>query len=273
MFSFLSKQPILDADAAAWILQTYAWALRNYDARVFFTESVLVTPTNQHFPGRENSVEGMASLIFEQVRGFAGVKHWPCQLVNAVEFAEKGEEINPRPQISFAGPVRGNAALDRPPAVKSERFVIPFNPHQVIKPEALIADYAHIIAHYLGALGTELPPGGEENWPYATELLAIYMGFGIMFANSAYNYRGGCGSCYNPLAERKAYLSQDEATYALAIFCVLKNIPGKSVLPHLKSYLRPCFKRSMKELLANTTLLAQCRPELYYGEKAKQVLA
>ncbi len=45
-----------------------------------------------------------------------------------------------------------------------------------------------------------------------------------MFANSAFTFRGSCGSCYNPNATRDTYLSEQEATYALAIFAVLKGI-------------------------------------------------
>ena len=90
-------------------------------------------------------------------------------------------------------------------------------------------------------------------------MLAVYLGFGLMFANSAFTFRGGCGSCYNPNANRDAYLSEQEATYALAIFCVLKEIPNSMVTGHLKSHLRGFFKRAVKEISQEGETLSQLR--------------
>jgi hypothetical protein len=90
-------------------------------------------------------------------------------------------------------------------------------------------------------------------------LLAIFLGFGLMFANSAYNFRGGCGSCYNPYAQRSAYLSETEATYALALFCVLKDSPNSDVTPHLKKHLRGIYRKSVRELSDNTSKVARLK--------------
>ena len=100
----------------------------------------------------------------------------------------------------------------------------------------------------MGQMAETPPPGGVQYWPQATELLAVYLGFGLMFANSAFTFRGGCGSCYNPAANRDAYLSEQEATYALAIFAVLKGISNSTVTRHLKSHLRGFYKKAAKEV-------------------------
>jgi hypothetical protein len=44
------------------------------------------------------------------------------------------------------------------------------------------------------------------------------------------------------------YLTEDQFVYALAIFCVLKNIENEEVEPHLKKTLRPFFKMAVKEI-------------------------
>ena len=86
MFSkFLKPKALLDEETTLWLFDTFAWALRNLEARVFYDETILVTPSNQHFPGRENSAHGMANLIFSQVKEFAGLKHWPTKLTNIAE--------------------------------------------------------------------------------------------------------------------------------------------------------------------------------------------
>ena len=251
MFGFIKNKPLLDDAASQWLFDAFAWALRHFDADVFYQETLLVTPTNRHFPGRESSAEGMALLIFDQVKQYAGMKHWPCQLVAANDPA-----VNAPVHVRIEGPVRGSKALVAQPADSNHRLVIPYTTQQLAKPEAFIAQFAHVLAHYLGQTADEPPPGGESFWPQATEVLAVFMGFGLMIANSAYTFRGGCGSCYNPLAERSASLSQDEATYALAIFSVLKDIPNKDVLAHLKSYLRPAYKKAVKEIRQNAKIAA-----------------
>ena len=80
MFSkFLKPKAVLDEETTLWLFDTFAWALRNLDARVFYEETILVTPSNQHFPGTENSAHGMANLIFSQVKEgllFRELKDW-----------------------------------------------------------------------------------------------------------------------------------------------------------------------------------------------------
>ena len=75
------------------------------------------------------------------------------------------------------------------------------------------------------------------------------MGFGIMFANSAVVPRaGGCGGCgggQSPV--RQVILSEEEAAYALAIFCHLKGIETKQAVKHLKKHLRGFFKSAAKD--------------------------
>ena len=69
-----------------------------------------------------------------------------------------------------------------------------------------------------------------------------------MFANTAYQFKGGCGSCYNKYANREVALPENEMVYCLAMFTVLKDIEVKQVTPHLKSHLRGEYKKAVKEL-------------------------
>ena len=51
---------------------------------------------------------------------------------------------------------------------------------------------------------------------------------------------------------RDAYLSEAEATYALALFCLLKDVPDSEVKPHLKSHLRGVYRKSVKDISNHT---------------------
>ncbi|SCZ64168.1 hypothetical protein [Thiohalomonas denitrificans] len=243
MFSLFRSEPLLDEASIWWLFDVYAWALKNFGSDVFYQETVLVVPTNEHFPGREQSVHGMAQLIFEQVRQHAGLSHWPARLVEPERF-----DPDARPRLALQGAIRGGKGIS-PEVSEGESLVFTYDPNLIGNPQALIATFVHNFAHFLGSMADEEPPGGRENWPHLTEVLGVFMGFGLMLANSAFKApAGGCGSCAGPAAERTSFLSQYDMTYALALFAVLKGIPNKEVLRHLKKPLRPFFKRAVKDI-------------------------
>ncbi len=246
VFGLFNKQPVIDPSSSEWIFAAYGWALQNFDADLFYSDTVLVCPTNEFFPDTVSSVHGMAESIFDRVKLYAGISHWPtlvqdqrmCQLIESQ-------------QVLIQGALRGPGGVTDASVEDSRRLVIPYNPQQINNPEGMIATYAHIVSHHMGQMVETPPPGGVDYWPQATEVLAVFLGFGLLFANSAYNFRGGCGSCYNPYAQRDAYLSETEATYALALFCVLKGVTNSDVTPHLKRHLRGFYRKAVVEISAN----------------------
>src|SRR5210317_633290 len=120
----LKPKACLDKETTLWLFDTFAWALRNLDARVFYDETILVTPSNQHFPGTENSVHGMANLIFSQVKEHAGLKHWPTELVNMAE----GRPVE-SPKIEIKGALRGSKGI-MPAGAVFHHLPITYNPDQ-----------------------------------------------------------------------------------------------------------------------------------------------
>jgi len=261
---FKPKQSLLDEEIIEWIFNCYAWTLDQFDKDVFLNEAVLVIPDNKHFPGKETSAEGMANLIFDQVKQYAGMAHWPTRLINLTN--SNGEAPSSLP-IVIDGALRGKNANKQDQSVtlqavnsQSPLFVgsypqpkssISFSYHsqQLKSPEGIIAHFAHGLSHHLAATAKMPPPGGADYRPMAGELTGIFMGFGIMFANSAVIARqGGCGGCgggQSPV--RQVFLSEEEATYALAVFCHLKSIEGSNATKHLKKHLRRFFKAALKD--------------------------
>ncbi len=243
MFGLFENKPVLEESQSQWLFDVYAWSLENFDANVFYNNTVLVLPTNEFFPGRVDSQQGMAELIFEKVKSYACISHWPTRVVDQSVCA-----IPNAPQLQIEGPLRDPKALVNESVTDEMCLQVPFNPQQVSNPEGMIASFAHISAHFMGQMAKQPPPGGPEFWPHVTEVLASYLGFGLMFANSAYTFRGSCASCYNPNANRDSYLSEQQSVYSLAIFAVLKEIPNKEITPHLKGHLRGFYKRAVKEI-------------------------
>ncbi len=244
VFGFFEKKQLLDEAHIVWMFDAFAWALEKFDADVFYNETLLVTPSNQHFPGEENSASGMAGIIFDQVKAHAGMTHWPTRLISDFDITSL-----PTPNVDIKGALRGKKGEVSNPVDDSERITITYNEFQLRDPEVLIATYAHALAHYLGITYKESAPGGAENWAFTTELVAVFLGFGVIMANTANTAKiRSCGSCSGPAIERTNFLTQYDTVYALAIFCHMKNIPTSDVTCVLKKSLRAFYKNAAKDV-------------------------
>ena len=239
MFGFNRQAGLLDDESVCWILDVFEWALANCNGQKLQAEARLIYPNNEHFPGKESSVEGMAALIFTQVRAYAGLAALPCDLQN-----ETG--------VSHAVPSE-SGSTELPVVPDSKRWVFTYHTYTLNNPEVLIASFVHQIAYHIVSSRDNSPPGGKENWPHVAEILATIMGFGVIMANTANTQKiRSCGSCSGPAVERESFLSQYDMSYALAIFCALKNIPMKEAALHMKKTLRTFYKKSHKEILSTT---------------------
>ena len=256
-FNLFNSKPPLDEESVDWIFEVFTWGLQHLERSVFFDHTLLVLPTNDFFPGRANSVEGMAGLMFERTMAYAGMHGWPLAL------SEPGTpQPSELPRISAPSPLRSaGPELEQAPSRELSAVIpVSYDPRLLNNPEAMIAGFAQVLAHHLGAAVTAPPPGGIRNWPQTTEVLGVLLGFGVLFANTAFNYKpSSCGSCSGPPVERQVSLSQYDITYALALFCVLKDIPSRQVIKPLKGSLRGYFKRCRRDIGKRPQALAQLR--------------
>jgi len=258
--ALLKSDPPLDEASVLWLADTFAWALDDLDLEVFRDRTRLVLPTNDFFPGRADSPHAMAQLIFERCVDYADMAHWPFYLL------EPGNCPVPAPRaprLEVAGGLRGRHSTVALSGGGEDRMPVDYDPQLVGNPEALIASFAHVLAASLAQAAPMPPPGGPENLPHAGEVTAVFLGFGLMVANSAKTIQvRSCGSCGSGQAGRKSYLSQYDVTYALALFAVLKGISAKALLPHLAKHLRPFFKKAVKDIEARPDLAAPLHARL-----------
>lgn len=247
MFDSLFKtKPPLEEETIQWLFDGFAWAIDNFGSDVFYTETDLIEPSKQFFPGGDGDIDAMAKLIFDKVKHYSGLDHWPCQLVDHHEFEQPAT-------------ISAQQALQRLSEATPTPLTILYEPQQVGNPNAMIANYAHALAHHLGTIAPRPAPCDQDQWPHMMELLAVYMGFGLMFVDTAVPQRQTCGSCRNPAMDRKASLTEMQVCYALAIFCELKQIPASRVNPHIKSYLKPLFKKALKDVAQRSEQLAKLK--------------
>jgi len=259
--TFFKPKPVIDESSKEWIFDTFSWCMQQLDGDFFKKNSELILPTNRFYPGSSTSIKEMADTIFANTTKYAGMTQWPIKLVDADSFAAK--QI---PQLTFQSRLRGEAAsisiqgsedASTTISYKVEGAVvadlntdieIAFHSSQLNQPQDLIAYLVQIQAGILVDQHGILPPGGKEVLPQTIDLVACFMGFGVIFANTAYQFKGGCGSCNNRNLNRQAALPELETVYALALFCVIKGIEIKTVKKELKSHLYKPFRQAHKEV-------------------------
>ncbi|WP_210396645.1 hypothetical protein [Motiliproteus sediminis] len=242
MFANLFRSaPLVDDATLNLMQQVHCWALEQFGHEHFAQQVKLVPPTNNYFPERISNVDEMAAALARRMANYAGISHWPLAVTT-----------------DTTAPLQLPAALTGPRSTESQptsaepqpqqAVVLRYNPLQASDPQAMIASHAQQFGALLLALATEPPPVNELQIPLVAELLAVHLGFGIQLANSAFVFAGGCGGCKRSAAGRVAYLNQDEALMALALFCHHKQIGTSEVTPHLHKHLRAVYKRGVRQL-------------------------
>jgi hypothetical protein len=255
MLALFKSKPLLAEQEQQWLVDTFIWAIENFDAEFFTQQTQVVLPTAEFFPESVSSIEEMATKVFARVTDYAGMQAWPIQLVAP-------QQLQPQvfPHFEFSKQIRGeHSQLIVPP---NHVINISFNPNQINQPQDLVASFAGTLAtiliHHVGVL----PPGGKDYLPQATDALACFLGFGVMMSNTVYQFKGGCGSCYNPYANRQAALSEPHTVFMHALVSYFKQDTQSK--KHLKPHLRGQFKKAQKEIKellnnsANPLLLANC---------------
>ncbi|MBL1260338.1 MAG: hypothetical protein COB33_007395 [Thiotrichaceae bacterium] len=257
MLGFFKREPLLDKESIEWLFEAFGWSLRSFGSAPFYQNTILVTPTPRHFPGSGTSIEAMADLMMNRVKGYAGLSYWPTQAIDHHQFRGDPNDVPSVHQMLSA--LAGEGAAQSLVATSQAQLILFYEPKQVGNPEVMIANFSHALMVHLAALAELAPPCDPELLPHLTEVMAVTHGLGLMFANTATPHRGGCGSCRSPAMERVGNLSEREVAYALAIFCVLKEVPEKAVTRHLKKTLKGFFKKALKDVGGHETMLADLK--------------
>ncbi|WP_046004302.1 hypothetical protein [Pseudoalteromonas rubra] len=240
MLAIFKSKPLLDEAQAQQLIALFGWAVEHFDVDFFLKHTRIVEPTVQDFPDQVSSVEQMAHTVFARVRDYAGLQHWPIALLPPQQMPMQQNF----PSFTLSGGLRGeHVSVLQQPALP---IALSYNPNQINQPQDMVASLAGSLAMILIHQVGKLPPGGQEHLPVAADVLAVFMGFGVMLSNSAYHFRGGCGSCYNAYANRQAALSEAETVFVHALVCYFK--PQYQGAKHLKPHLKSLYKKAQKQL-------------------------
>jgi hypothetical protein len=243
MFGLFRKGTLLDAELTEWQFSCFEWLLQHTGGTEAFRQRRMILPTPQFFPHDGSRGHAFADMIFQRIKTHAGMANWPCEL--------QCQEGDPDPKVSQYAYVKG--APSSPSGTFRTRTdgsaLITYNPERLRDPMSLVATFAHELAHYRTAVFPEPPPGGWEIWEPATDLAAVFMGFGIFLANSRFHFSHfDNGKTSGWQWRQQGYLSEVEVLHMHAIFSVLLGVGKDETLPHLKSALRGIYKRVHKDV-------------------------
>jgi len=234
--------PLIPADEAAWQLACFDWLLRGTGGYGRFRNALLVLPTDEFFPQRGLHPGALEHALFRQIKEHAGMSSWKCAL--------EAQSADPNPRVAPTVIMRGHPRSPLGTFRRDkERAVITYRPGSVKDPMSFVATLAHELGHFLISEIREPPPGGPENLELATDMAAVFLGFGVFLANSAFSFSQFQGDGTQGWSVRgRGYLSQSQALHALAIFTSLLTIKPQQTSPHLDPYLRGLYTHACAKL-------------------------
>ncbi|MCZ7644214.1 MAG: hypothetical protein M5U26_02855 [Planctomycetota bacterium] len=242
MFGWFDRLP--DDDCIDWTFATWRWLLENFGGWREFHKRRLILPKREYYPNVEGKSEEIARRYFDLTREYAGLAGWPCRLEPQRDW---DPEIG-RGRPPYAWETHGAAGTFSSDWNSSE-VVITYSETLVDQPQAMIACFAHELSHYLNRSAPLPPPAGEIAEEHATDLCAVFIGFGIFMANGAFHfeqYTDAQGHGWR--ASRRGYLNELQLSYALALFCALKDIPIDAARAHLKTNPKSYVKSAARHL-------------------------
>lgn len=250
MFGLFRKGTLLDAELTDWQFGCFEWLLQYTGGLAAFRQRELILPTPRYFPHDGSQGHAFAEMMFERVKVYAGMADWPCLL--------QCQEDDPNPIVSAQAYVQGapSSPAGTFRALKEGGALITYHPRQLRDPMSLVATFAHELAHYRTAGFPEPPPGGWEVWEPATDLAAVFLGFGLFLANSRFNFSHfSDGRTSGWRWQQQGYVSDVEVLHMHALVSITLGSDPRETLPHLKSALRGIYKRVHKDVAGATTAI------------------
>lgn len=249
MWNPFRKTPLLSGEDTLFQIECFRWLLTYFGGDDFYEDAQLVLPTRDYFPSVIGSMDFAAQVTFDQVKKYAGMEKWPVHLEAQVE----DPNLHVAPTLVVQN-VEHNP-LGTFSANENSRVSISYNPRIVSDPTQMVATFAHELSHYLTGTAPAPPPGGWENWEFATDIGATFLGFGVFLANSAFTFRQYSSvDAIGWQTSGGGYLSEAEHSYSLAIFLRLKEIPPETAFPHCDANVKSYIKIALKELDRKDTI-------------------
>lgn len=240
MFGLFAKKLPIDDEEFEWICACCKWFADEFEGMERLRKTHTVLAHASFFPRSSLTGERRAEEIFKQVAAHADMADWPCVL-EPFE-GERPTEI---------GPGLGLRHISEPSPAGTFSYQdgecwISYDVALLQRPHDLIATFAHELSHYLLHSAKSLPPGGEVLEEHATDLGAVFLGFGAFMANSARNFsQFQTAESQGWENRQQGYLSELALVSAYALMTLLTSADQEAATKELKPYLQKPFKAAL----------------------------
>jgi hypothetical protein len=229
-------------DLIKWYFKVYDWLLKHDGGIDALKRRPLVLPLDKNFPLTQSSGELLAAEVFRHVKSRT-VPDCLCRL------EPQDPDVDPRQNMGLMMGAYNTTGANGTFRMDSDGACISYDPELLSDIPTLIATFAHEMGHYFHTTMAYEAPGGADAYEPATDLTAIYFGFGIFIANAALRMKHS--SDYQSTrwsATTSGYLGEPSRAYCLAIFTELHGYDPKDASAHLKTNVKSYYRAAIDDL-------------------------
>jgi len=258
MFGLSPKLPVSEQDRL-WVdegfrrLEKLLGRRRMLDARV-------ILPTAEDFPDTYDRDPASAQKLFHRVCGYMQVDPRKVELEIFSDETEELREMLPYwhgKHARCAGLYTQHAMAEH---ASGKHMMVAVRSTQLQDPLALIATLAHELGHVILLGGGLMDPKTPDHEPM-TDLLTVYLGFGIFTSASAARFTQFQNERHIGWSmQRLGYLPEEVFGYALAKFAAERAEEESPWTKHLSTNVVSYYKRSRRWLEKNPHPVITAKP-------------
>jgi hypothetical protein len=238
MFGLTPKLPVSDEDRR-WVDEGFN-RLSRMLGRNRMLQAKVILPDAEHFPDPYDKSEFAADKMLCRICNYMKVDRTQLSFEIFPDETEELKEMLPY----WKGSHNGCAGLYVHPDDESHRMVVALRSSQLDDPVALVATLAHELCHVI-LLGGDLMEHSVKDMEPMTDLLTVFLGFGIFNANCAARLTKWQNDRKQGWSmQRLGYLPEEIYGYALARFAHERAERRPEWTKHLSTNVRSYFRKS-----------------------------
>ncbi|MGA2216755.1 MAG: hypothetical protein ABSG51_01625 [Terracidiphilus sp.] len=237
MFGLRPKLPVTEEERL-WVDEGFRRLSRMLGWSRMHNAAVIL-PTDEFFPDLYTPTEAGLEALFRRVCKYMSV---PRTQVGLAVIPDSSELVEMLPAYSYKP--EGPAGLHYGKRWEGERPLVAVR-HSLLKdPLSVVATLAHELGHVILLGGGHLDPDTEDMEPM-TDLVTVYLGFGVFTANAARRFQQFQDDRKQGWSmSRLGYLPEPVYAYALARFAQQRGEVKPTWTAHLSTNLKAWFRES-----------------------------
>jgi hypothetical protein len=250
----------LEKDQREWIEKSLQWLMTEFGADYFLRHQT-VLPQESFFPDKYDGTEESVLKVVNRVCSYMDVNP---DLVE-VEFFIDQDDMASKYRLGGSDNRSGAAGLYSGTSDKTKQK-ISINESVMKNSDKLVATVAHELGHVI-LLGGGKISHEDEDQEYVTDLLTVFLGFGIFTANSTFQFsQWQDNSHFGWRASRQGYMSEEMFAYSLAAYAWMRGETKPSWSKYLTVDVGNYFEKYLKYFeKGGQTLLSRLVPSTVHA--------